>query len=210
MEYALHLLENHGYLVIFLVVLVDFLGAPITAIPLLLIGGALATTGKLSMALVALLAAVAAELGDSVWYGLGRVRGQTVLETMCKLSRNEQVCVTRSNQFVRKYGVASLLIAKFFPGIATFAPPAAGTAGMPLLKFLLIDAVGSIVWSSSFTAVGYIFSKEAHALLRSINESGIWNFATIAASVAIVVLLYFKKRFSLVRKTPLVKGMEIQ
>ena len=121
MEHAMQLLENHGYWVVFLVVLLDFVGAPITSIPLLVIAGALAASGKMSLTLIVLLAMIASALGDALWYVLGRMKGQTVLGAMCKISRDRQQCVTRSTKFAAKYSVVSLLVSKFVPGVAAFA-----------------------------------------------------------------------------------------
>ncbi|MGE3440960.1 MAG: sulfurtransferase, partial [Blastocatellales bacterium] len=75
MESALNLIESYGYVVIFVVVLVDFLGAPITSIPFLILAGALAAAGRMSPILVVTIAAAAAAVGDIIWYGIGKARG---------------------------------------------------------------------------------------------------------------------------------------
>lgn len=202
MEHALLMLESHGYWVIFLVVLIDFLGAPITSIPLLVTAGALAAAGKLSLAVIVLLAAAAAAVGDSLWYGVGRFKGQRVLGAMCKLSRNRRVCVERSARFVTKFGVTSLLASKFLPGIATVAPPAAGTASMPVWKFLLLDGAGSLLWATGFSVIGYALSEQTHRLLSALNQFGNVTTLALAALAASVLLVSLARGIARARQAP--------
>jgi membrane protein DedA with SNARE-associated domain len=200
MEDPLRILEIYGYWAIFLAVILDFLGVPITTIPLLVISGAMAAAGKMSLPLVVLLATIAAAVGDTFLYGLGRIKGQTVLEAMCGLFHNKPQCVLRSTRFATKYSVASLLVSKFVPGIATFAPPAAGTAGVPLLKFLLLDATGCLVWATVFSGAGYILSEQTHALLRTIGQMGYWTLIVLLVLTATAFFLYSQKEKFLFEK----------
>lgn len=209
MEQALRLLETHGYTVIFLVVLVDFLGAPITSIPLLVIGGALVAAGKLSFGSIVLMAALAAMLGDAVWFELGRFRGQTVLGSLCKLTRNRQACMERSTHLVGRYGVVSLLVSKFLPGVATFAPPAAGTARMPLLKFLIVDATGSVAWAASYAALGYFLSERTHAVIEAVESSGNWGLMAVASLAGVAIFLLLRKKAAVLRKQRLTEPIRL-
>lgn len=195
----MQLLESHGYWVVFLVVLLDFLGAPITSIPLLVIAGALAASDKLSLTLIVVLAMMASALGDALWYVLGRIKGQKVIGMMCKLSRDRQRCVTRSTAFAAKYGAAALLVSKFIPGVAAFAPPAAGAASMSIPKFLLWDGAGSLLWAAIFSAAGYLLTGQAHVLLSAMASPVYWGvtaLALLALLAAITLRRYLKGRTS--------------
>ncbi|MCI0389043.1 MAG: DedA family protein [Acidobacteria bacterium] len=187
MESALNLIENYGYVVIFVVVLFDFLGAPITSIPLLILAGALAAAGRMSPILVVTIAAAAAAAGDIIWYGIGKARGQTVFGLMCRMSRDRQKCVKHSSDVVTRFGVASLLIAKFVPGIGMIAPPAAGAVSMPILKFLAFDGASSLLWAAGFASAGYLYGERAHELLRSFQSGsryGLW----LATAVILILM----------------------
>ncbi len=196
----MHLLESHGYAVVFIVVLLDFLGAPITSIPLIVIAGVMAGAGKLSFPLIVLIGMMAAALGDVLWYALGRVKGQIVLGIMCGITRDRERCVTRSTMFAARYGGASLLVSKFVPGIAAFAPPAAGASGMPLLKFLWLDGTTSLLWAATFSGAGYTFGARAQAWLRVFGEPRCWALLVSSALAASLVGVLVKRGYLVWRR----------
>lgn len=200
MEYGLRILETYGYWAVFLAVLLDFSGAPITSIPLLVIAGALAATGKLSLILIVTLAAVAAVAGDILWYGLGRSRGEKMVRAMCGLSLDKEQCVSRSTRYAARYSASSLLVCKFIPGLAMLAPPAAGAAAMPVLRFLVLSAIGSTLWSAVFSSAGYIFSQRVHGLLVAISQSGFWSLIILTGVAAIIAFLAIGRKFFFLRK----------
>ena len=187
MESALNLIESYGYVVIFVVVLFDFLGAPITSIPLLILAGALAAAGRMSPLLVITIAAAAAAAGDIIWYGIGKARGQKVFGLMCRLSRDRQKCVKHSSDVVTRYGAVSLLIAKFVPGAGMIAPPAAGAVSMPILKFLAFDSVSSLLWAGGFASAGYLYGERAHELLRGFQSGS--RYGLLLATAVILILM---------------------
>ncbi len=134
-EVAQFLIER-GYIVLFSWVLFGQLGIPIPVVPILLAAGALAGIGKLNFALVFSSAFLAALLSDQVWYQIGLRRGSKVLSFLCRISLDPDSCVRRTKRIFARYGARSLLVAKFFPGMATLASPLAGISRMRLLHFL--------------------------------------------------------------------------
>src|ERR1035441_8672426 len=141
-----HILLTYGYILLFAWVLVEQLGIPLPATPILLAAGALSAQHELSFPL-ALLAGLAASLmADSAWFLIGRRYGHHVLRLLCKLSLEPTICVRRTqDSFGRRRGV-TLVIAKFVPGLATLAPPVAGENGMGFGRFLLFDSIGATLW----------------------------------------------------------------
>ena len=152
-----HILLLYGYLLLFAWVLVEQLGIPLPATPVLLAAGALSAQHELNFAL-ALAAGLAASLmADTAWFFIGRRYGHHVLRILCKLSLEPTTCVRRTqNSFGRRRAV-TVLIAKFVPGLATLAPPVAGQNGMPFASFLLFDAIGAAAWLSALLAAGRFF-----------------------------------------------------
>ncbi len=189
MEEAIKILEHHGYWVVFLFTLLDFLGVPMAAPLLLFIAGALATTGYLSWSLVALLAAAAATLGESFWYGVGRFKGQLVLRTICRLSRNRTVCVARAHSLIARYGAASLLMAKFIPGLATVVPPAAGAGRMVIGKFMFLSAASSLAWAAAYSGAGYVLGKQAQSLAGPFHHLVSWGGMSLAIILILAILI---------------------
>jgi membrane protein DedA with SNARE-associated domain len=154
----LETLLKYGYLLLFAFVLAEQSGLPVPAVPVLLGVGALTGAGRMSMTL-AFAAALAASLPpDVVWYELGRRRGARVLAILCRISLEPDSCVRNTENLFMRRGRGALLIAKFFPGFSTVAPPLAGMVGIARWQFLVLDIAAAILWAGTWMTLGYIFS----------------------------------------------------
>ncbi len=152
-----HILLLYGYALLFAWILVEQLGIPLPATPVLLAAGALSAAHEINF-LFALLAGLAASLiADSTWFFIGRRYGHHVLRILCKLSLEPAICVRRTqNSFGRRRAI-TIMIAKFVPGLATLAPPVAGLNGMSYGRFFLFDLIGATTWLSALLVTGRIF-----------------------------------------------------
>src|SRR5437763_14742535 len=118
----IHLFEAHGVLSVFFGVLVEQLGAPVPAVPFLLLAGAQTATDGL-FALKALAAAgLASLIADSAWFLAGRRYGRSVLGLLCRVSISPGTCVQKSEISFARRGVLTILFAKFIPGVCTLTP----------------------------------------------------------------------------------------
>ena len=106
-----HILLLYGYVLLFGWVLVEQLGVPLPAAPILLAAGALSAQHEFNFSL-ALLAGLAASLiADSSWFFIGRRYGHVVLRTLCKLSMEPTICVRRTQDSFGRRRVLTVLIA---------------------------------------------------------------------------------------------------
>src|SRR5712692_4100548 len=110
MRETLDFLIRHGYSVLFVWVFAEQIGLPVPSAPLLMAAGALAGTGRLSLALVVALPVFAALASDAIWYELGRRRGVKVLQLLCRISLEPDSCVRRTQVRFGKSGARVLLI----------------------------------------------------------------------------------------------------
>ncbi len=151
------ILLTYGYILIFGWVLLEQLGLPLPATPILLAAGALSATEHMSFP-AALLAGVAACLSaDTVWFLFGRRYGNVVLRLLCRFSLESTICVRRTHDSFGKRGAYTLLFAKFIPGLSVIAPPVAGQTGMTLGRFLLFDSGGAVIWTGALLLAGRLF-----------------------------------------------------
>jgi membrane protein DedA with SNARE-associated domain len=197
LEQAADFLIRHGYAVLFGWVLLEQMGLPIPAAPLLIAAGALARAGKMNLTFAVALAFVAVILADLFWYALGRYRGGRILKLLCRISLEPDSCVRRTeNLFVRR-GVHALLVAKFVPGLNTAAPSLAGIFRMPVRRFMIYDSLGGFFWVVSVTSLGLILSDQLeHIALRW----GGWLVAVLAGTLAAYVLWKFIQRRRFIRR----------
>lgn len=96
MQALFDFLQRYGYWILFANVLVEQIGLPIPALPLLLAMGALSGMGDFSLALSVLLAVLAALTSDLIWYRLGLRRGGRILGVVCRLSLEPDSCVSNT------------------------------------------------------------------------------------------------------------------
>jgi membrane protein DedA with SNARE-associated domain len=182
MHRTLEFLLHHGYAVLLAWVFAEQLGLPLPSMPLLLAAGALAGTGQMSFfgsLFCAMLAAVAA---DSIWYCMGRTKGIRVLQLICKISIEPDSCVRRTEGVFSRQGARSLLFAKFLPGLGTVAPPLAGIFHMRARRFLLFDALGSLLWAGTFLGIGYTFSGQIELVAEHLAALGGWLLVLLIAA----------------------------
>jgi membrane protein DedA with SNARE-associated domain/rhodanese-related sulfurtransferase len=157
MELPIHILLVYGYLLLFAWVLIEQIGIPLPAAPVLLAAGALSAEHHFSFGLAFLAGVIACLIADTAWFIIGRRYGHHVLRILCKLSMEPTICVRRTqDSFGRRRGV-TLMIAKFVPGLATLAPPVAGENGMDLPSFLFFDAIGAALWVGALLGAGKAF-----------------------------------------------------
>jgi membrane protein DedA with SNARE-associated domain len=185
---AIQFLIQHGYTLLFAWVLVEQLGLPIPAVPLLLAAGALAGSGRMDLALAVSLALTAVILADVFWYCLGRYRGGRVLKVLCRISFEPDSCVRRTENVFIRHGAHSLLIAKFVPGLNTAAPSLAGIFRMPVPRFMLFDSLGGLFWVATFTGLGFFFSNQLEQIAAYSLRWGGWLVVVLVGSLATYIL----------------------
>ena len=195
MTHPLEFLVQHGYAVLCVVVLAEQLGAPIPAIPVLLAMGALIAREGYSLPAALALATATSVLADYVWYLLGRTKGQSVLNQLCRISLEPDSCVSSTRTRFRELGAWALLIAKFVPGLSTMAPPMAGLSRMHWLRFLLADTAGSILWAGSYLALGLIFNRQLEDVAVIAGRFGSLLLAIVIGLLALWIgFKYWKRR----------------
>jgi membrane protein DedA with SNARE-associated domain/rhodanese-related sulfurtransferase len=106
------------------------------------------------------LAPVAAMLSDALWYQLGRRKGVKVLRLLCRISLEPDSCVRRTQVSFERHGVRLLLFAKFIPGLNAMTAPLAGIVRMGWRRFVFPDALGALLWASTYLLTGYAFRGE--------------------------------------------------
>jgi membrane protein DedA with SNARE-associated domain/rhodanese-related sulfurtransferase len=157
MELPTHILLAYGYYLLFAWILIEQLGLPFPATPVLLAAGALTAEGQIRFPLALLVGLAACLTADSAWYCVGKRYGHLMLRLLCKLSLEPTICVRRTQDSFGRRRQLTLLIAKFVPGLASLTSPVAGQRGMPYGEFLLFDGLGSALWLSTLLALGRIF-----------------------------------------------------
>jgi len=193
MRDLLALIVHHGYIFIFLIVLAEALGMPVPAALALLTGGAAVASGALRGPAALLIAIAAMLLGDSLLYVLGSRLGWRLLGFLCRLSVDPENCILRSAESFYKRGRATLLVAKFIPGINSMAPPLAGSMKMPFIQFAGLDLLGALAYAFAYGSIGFIFRDFLASIVHGFQAAG--HVVEIVVIISVIVFSIY--RFSL-------------
>src|SRR6185436_6536835 len=146
-----------GYAMLFAIVFSEtglLIGLFLPGDSLLFTVGVVAGAGHLNIVLVNVVLMLAAMLGDSTGYWLGRTTGPRIFSRPDSLLFKQEY-IARTNAFYERYGGKTLVLARFVPIVRTFAAYVAGVGQMPYLRFLPYSIGGGIGWVFSMTLLGY-------------------------------------------------------
>lgn len=162
-KYLGALITDYGTLVYLIIFLVIFFETALVVTPFLpgdsvIFATALfAAKGLLNIWFIVLLLIVAAILGDTVNYSIGKFIGTKILESDSKIIKKEYV--EKTNSYFDKYGGKTIVIARFVPIVRTFAPFIAGVGEMHYKEFIKFNALGGFLWVGLISAIGYFFGN---------------------------------------------------
>lgn len=190
MEQISSLLAQYGLALVFINVFLVQAGAPIPAVPTLMVAGALAVGGALSLPAIVLVSVVASLLGDLIWYMAGRYYGFRVLQLLCRVSISPDSCVRQTETRFQRWGAPSLVVAKFIPGFAIVAPPLAGALHVKLAPFLIYSAASAALWSGLAAGAGMLFHRQIDWALKQLERMGV--YALLAVGIALGLFIAAK------------------
>lgn len=163
-RYLVGLLETYGvwiYLILFVVIFAEtgFVVTPfLPGDSLLFVAGAVAALGGMDLGWLIVLLLIAAILGNSVNFAIGRYLGPKVFQWENSRFFNRDALI-KTHAFYEKHGGKTLVISRFLPIFRTFAPFVAGIGAMNAFRFTLFNAIGAIAWVVSLTLAGYWFGN---------------------------------------------------
>lgn len=130
---------------------------------LLFAAGAIAATGAIRIEVLLVVCGVAAIVGNTVNYSIGRRVASRFLDeghtptTIDKWVKREYV--HKAHEFFLRHGGKAVVMARFVPIVRTFLPFVAGGAGMPYAQFMIYNVVGCVLWVGICTMAGYLFGN---------------------------------------------------
>ncbi len=181
-EPLLQLSAAVAYPVIFLLVFAEaavFVGFVLPGETAVLLGGVLAANHRLSLTALLVLVVVAAVLGDSVGYEVGRVFGPRLLRT--RFLRRLAGRLEGAQRLLRERGGMAVFLGRFTAFLRAAMPGLAGLSRMPYPRFLLFNAFGGLVWGVGVVLLGY-FAGNSYSRVEKILGRG------SAALLALLVL----------------------
>ncbi len=181
---------DHGYLAVFLLMVLESMFVPIPSEVIMLFGGALAGgllaghgDAHVSLWGIGLVGAVGDLTGSCIGYSIGRYGGQAVVEhrSLSWLIRPHHL--EKADAFFARRGQLAVFVGRLLPVVRTFISLPAGLARMPFGRFVLFTALGCLPWTFALAAIGDAvaghWDSVAHAL----------SYLSIVIAVVLVVAL---------------------
>jgi membrane protein DedA with SNARE-associated domain/rhodanese-related sulfurtransferase len=159
---------------------------PVPSVVFLIAAGALSAHGRMSASIVVFLGVLGCLAGDGIGFWLGRKWGSKAIRLVCRFSPDPRSSAKNAREKFHRYGLSVLCVCKFVPGLDAVMPPLSGAEGVSLLRFLALDAVGSLLWSGSHVGLGYLFSNELDAVIRWAKHFG----TALGIAIGIPIGLY--------------------
>lgn len=162
-----------GYPVLFGLVAAESAGALVPGESALIVSGALAGRGQLSLPLVIVTAAAAAILGDNVGYVIGGKGLRRLLDRPGRFAAHRKRAVERGEAFFRRHGPAAVFFGRWLPGLRVIVAWLAGADRLAWRRFLLWNTLGGVAWAASIASAAYALGRSSSRYLGLIGLGGI-------------------------------------
>jgi membrane protein DedA with SNARE-associated domain len=184
---------RYGLWVIFFGVMLENAGLPVPGETVLLFAGFLAFRGEVHLWRAMITGIVAASIGDSLGYCLGRYGGERFVRSVRRfriLSRQ----FDRAQAQFQNYGHWAVFVGRFITGLRIFAGPLAGMFRMPYPRFLFFNFSGATIWGITIVSVGFLFGGSWDSLIDFIEKFHRITLIGGAAVLLVVLGIYFIRR----------------
>ncbi|MFO1386485.1 MAG: DedA family protein [Chitinivorax sp.] len=194
-RHLIELVQAYGNWVYGILFLIVFCETGLVVMPLLpgdsllFVAGALAAQGAMQVHGLAVMLMLAAILGDSLNYAIGKRFGHVIAGPNSRWVKQSHI--QRTHAFFEKHGGKTIIVARFVPIVRTFAPFVAGIGEMSYYKFITFNVLGGVLWVACFVYAGYWFGNLE--LVRS--NLKLIMLAIIVLSVMPIVFEALKHRF---------------
>ena len=191
------LLTTYGYLVLFIIVLLEEAGVPLP-LPsdlLLLYVGTLVGSGALNVGLAVAAVALATLIGTMILYSLARYGGRPLLRRYGRWIRINEGRLTRAEQWLGRRVLIRLIGLRLVPGLRIYSTIAAGALALPRGRAAIAFGVSGVIWAAAWIGLGVVLGPRvatAAAFLQSMNRTigvALAGVALLVASLALARLL---------------------
>jgi undecaprenyl-diphosphatase len=152
-----------------------------------ILGGVVASEGKLPIVAVLVAASVGAVIGDSIGYAIGHRYGRALLAKIPRLVRPENV--ERGLALLNRLGGRAVFVGRFTAALRVLVPGLCGMARMPYRKFLLWNVIGGVSWACASGLLGFFAGKGYRRIERQISYGG---YVLLGLVVLAVVILFWR------------------
>jgi membrane-associated protein len=179
------------YVVVALLVFAEdalFVGFVLPGETAAVLGGVIASQGKVHLWLMIVLVVAAAIIGDTVGYEIGRHLGPRILALRILDKRRRRL--DDAQDFLRRRGGWAVFLGRFVAFFRAVIPALAGTSRMPYRRFLAFNAAGGLAWGTGFVVLGFVTGNSYKAVEKSVGRLA----ALVVLALVLVALAAWRIR----------------
>ena len=191
-----HFLTSFGYIALIVLTVAEAACVPIPSEITLGFAGYLASTGRLEIALVIVLATLGELAGSFVGWSIGRFGGRPLVDKLGRYVLLTKSDLDRAETWFKRRGEPAVFFGRVLPVIRTFISIPAGVAEMSLVRFGVATALGSAIWCSAIALTGYELGGQWTKITKGFSAAGY----VLAALVVVAIALFILHRLSVVRR----------
>lgn len=199
-ETIIDIINQFGYLGVFLMILLENLFPPIPSEVILTFGGFLTTYTQINVWGVILAATAGSVIGAVVLYIIGRVLNADRLEKLLdsklgRLLRLKKGDVKRAEKWFLKHGNKAVFLCRFIPIVRSLISVPAGAAKMQIGQFLTMTTAGTFIWNVALVFLGRAMGSAWETIVHYFDVYTIIAIVVIGLIIIIAAAVFIKKRF---------------
>lgn len=190
-HFLVNLISHHGYLAIFLLMVLESACIPVPSEVIMLFGGALASGAviagvslHLNVVTIAIVGALGNLVGAWIAYAVGRTGGRAIVDKWGKYLLIRHRDLDKAEQFFDHRGQLAVLIGRIIPVVRTFISFPAGTAEMSLSKFSILTLIGSLPWTFALAFAGKALASNWESVSKAFTPASIVIAVILIAFIA--------------------------
>jgi membrane protein DedA with SNARE-associated domain len=182
-----------GYAAVFLFGFLEACCVPIPSEVTFGFAGVLAGEGHLNIVVVIIVGTVAELIGSLVAYGIGRVGGRPLVHRFGRYVLVTESDIDRAERFFAGRGAWAVPIGRALPFVRTFVSIVAGFVEIPAGLFAVLSLVGTAVWVTAISLIGYGVGSAWHSVAKGLAFAGYVIAVVAVAAIAVFVIHRFRE-----------------
>jgi len=181
-------LTNAGYAALIILGFLEACCIPISSEITFGFAGVLAYQGHLNLALVIIIGSLAELAGSFLAYGIGRVGERPVVDRLGKYLLITRKDVDRAERFLAGRGAWTVVVGRLLPVIRAFTSIVAGLVEVPALTFGILSLIGTVIWATAFSLIGYGLGSAWSSVSHYVSVGGYVIVALVVIAIAGLIL----------------------
>lgn len=197
-DWVIQIIEQFGYIGIFLMMALENIFPPIPSEVILLFGGFMTTKIQLNVVGVAITSVTGSVFGAIVLYGIGRImkveRLEKIIDRWGSVFRVQKKDIQKADEWFNRYGHWTVLLCRMIPLVRSLISIPAGMSKMKFSVFLLFTIIGTVVWNIIFIVMGVTLGETWSSVLQFMDTYSTLAYIIIGTGIVLFLFLFIWKK----------------